>query len=94
MEINEENFEKIIEKGDVLVDFYATWCGPCKMLEPELEELKDEINIVKVNVDENMDLCKKYGIMNVPTLIYFKTKDEYKKNVGFLPKDSILKWID
>lgn len=88
----EENFNKLIE-GEVLVDFYATWCGPCKMLGPVLEELKDEIQIVKVDVDENSNLARKYGVMSVPTLIHFKNKDDYKTSIGYLPKDEILNFI-
>lgn len=89
---SKENFYELI-KGEVLVDFYATWCGPCKMLGPVLEEIKDEIQIVKVNIDENSDLAREYGVMSVPTLLYFNGKDDYKVSVGYLPKDEILKFI-
>lgn len=91
---NEENFNKIIQEGHVLVDFYATWCGPCKMLESELEDICSKIKIVKINVDENSNLCKKYGIMSVPTLIYFKTPEIYDKKTGFIPQENILNWIE
>ncbi len=93
IEGNENNFEELIAGGDVLVDFYATWCGPCKMLAPELEEIKDKIKIVKIDVDKNPNLCKKYGIMSVPTLIYFKDKDDYIVNNGYMPKENILSWL-
>lgn len=92
--INEKEFENARKNGNVLVDFYATWCGPCKMLSAELEEIKDQIQIIKIDIDENMNLCKKYGIMNVPTLIYFKNKDQYEKQIGFMPKKNILNWIE
>ena len=93
IEVNENNFEEIISKGNVLVDFFATWCGPCKMLAPELEEIKDKVKIVKIDVDKNQNLCKKYGIMSVPTLIYFKTKDDFITSTGYMPKENILKWL-
>jgi len=93
IEGNQNDFEKLISKGDVLVDFYATWCGPCKMLAPELEEIKDQIQIIKINIDENLELCKRFGVMSVPTLIYFKNPNEYKTNVGFMPKEEILNFI-
>ena len=89
---NKENFYDLI-KNDALVDFYATWCGPCKMLGLVLEEIKDEIQVVKVDVDENPELAQKYGVMSVPTLIHFKNGMEHKTTVGFMPKDELLKWI-
>ena len=92
IEANENNFDDLLSRGKMLVDFYATWCGPCKMLAPILEEIKDEIQIVKVNVDENMNLCKRYGVMSMPTLIYFNGNNIDIK-VGYMPKEEILKWI-
>ena len=91
---NENNFEELIKEGNVLVDFYATWCGPCKMLAPELEAISDKVKIVKIDVDENPNLCKKFGVMSVPTLIYFKTPNEYISQIGFMPKENILKWLE
>ena len=75
----EKNFNEIIQKK-VLVDFYATWCGPCKMLSPVLEELSKEIDIdiIKVDVDENNDLAKEYGVMSIPCLILFENGKEIK----------------
>ena len=93
IEGNEKNFEELIKSGDVLVDFFATWCGPCKMLTPELEEIKDKIKIIKIDVDKNPNLAKKFGVMSVPTLIYFKTTDDFSVNHGFMPKETILKWL-
>ena len=90
---NIDNFDSIISKGDVLVDFYAVWCGPCKMLAPELEEVKDKVQIVKVNIDENLELCKRFGVMSVPTLVYFKKDGSYIINIGYMRSDEILKFI-
>jgi len=90
-----ENFEELIaSETPVLVDFYATWCGPCRMLAPVLDEIKDVVQIIKVDVDENPILSKEYGVMSVPTLIYFKDKTKFEKKVGYLTKEDILKWIN
>ena len=85
-------FDKIIEKGNVLVYFYADWCGKCKMLNKELEKL-DELNIFKVDADRNRDICKKYGVMSLPTLIYFKYSDDYKKSSCFMSSEEIMNFI-
>lgn len=88
-----DNFDEIISKGDVLVDFFATWCGPCKMLAPELEEIKDRVQIIKVDIDENLELCKRFGVMSVPTLIYFKKDGTYDVHIGYMTSDEILKFV-
>lgn len=90
---NNDNFDEITKKGNVLVDFYATWCGPCKMLAPELEEIKDKVQIMKIDIDENMELCKRFGIMSVPTLVYFKSDGTYKISVGFKTSEEVLEFI-
>lgn len=91
----EENFNEII-KNKVLVDFYADWCGPCKMLAMEIEKVASEIDIdiVKVNVDEEEDIARKYGVMSIPTLILFENGQELKKTIGFMPKDKIKEFIE
>ena len=66
--LKNEDFNELI-KEKVLVDFYANWCGPCKMIAPELERVESDIKVIKVDVDEYEDLAKKYGIMSIPTLI-------------------------
>ncbi len=94
---NESNFTDMTGKGLVLVDFFATWCGPCKMLSPVLEDLasdRDSIDIVKVDIDESMNLARQYGIMSVPTLVLMKDGKILAKTSGFQPKDSIQRWID
>lgn len=76
-----------------VVDFFATWCGPCKMLSPILEKVEQdsngEFNVVKVDVDESYDIAKKYGIMSVPTMIIFKEGEEQEKIVGLRQKNQI-----
>ena len=89
-----EDFNELINDELVIVDFFATWCGPCRMLGPVLEEIEDKYKIVKVDIDENNDLAKKYGVMSVPTIIKFKKGEEIDKNIGFLPKEELINWIE
>lgn len=89
---NEKNFESLINKDLVLVDFFATWCGPCKMLGPVLESLVN-IDVVKIDVDECPDLARKYAIMSVPTLMIFSNGDLKNKQSGFMPKEVLEEWI-
>ena len=81
-----EDFEKEIN-GEVIVDFYADWCGPCKMLAPILEAT--DFNVLKVNVDDFQELAVKYGVMSIPTLIKFKGGEEVKKTIGFKTKEEL-----
>ena len=79
-----DNFKDLIKEGNVLVDFYAEWCGPCRMLGPILEEVSNEnkdITIIKVNVDNFEDLAREYGIMSIPTVILFKNGKESNKKI-------------
>ena len=85
----EEDFSEII-KGRVLVDFYADWCGPCKMLAPILEEV-EFIDVLKINVDDFQDIAVKYGVMSIPTLIKFENGEEVKKTIGYKTKEEIEK---
>ena len=90
---NTAEFDAIPDNGVVLVDFYADWCGPCKMISPILEELAKEyegkVTIVKVNVDENGDIAGRYGVMSIPNLVLFKNGDVVKQVVGFQPKNQL-----
>lgn len=93
----EENFNDVINDDIVLVDFFASWCGPCRMLAPILEEIsedRDSIKIVKVDVDECNSLAKTYGIMSIPTLLLFKNGNLIRKTTGFMPKEQLLSWIE
>ena len=83
----QEDFNEII-KGEVLVDFYADWCGPCKMMGTVLEEI-DFVDVLKVNVDEYPEIATKYGVMSIPTLIKFKDGKEVKKTIGYKTKDEL-----
>lgn len=91
------DFKEQVKDGIVLVDFFATWCGPCKMQSPILEEIKEDrsdIKIMKVDVDQEPELAREYGIMSIPTLILFKDGKEVAKNVGFMPKEVLIQWIN
>jgi thioredoxin 1 len=90
-EVTDNNFAaEVLEAGQpVLVDFWAPWCGPCRIIAPHLEELdneRDDLTVVKMNVDENPQTAAKYGIMSIPTLILFKNGEVAKQVVGAMPK--------
>ena len=88
---NDENFDEII-KNRVLVDFYADWCGPCRMLGPVLEKI-DGIDIIKVNVDESGELARKYGVMSIPCVILFEDGKEIKRNIGFMNEEKVREFL-
>jgi thioredoxin 1 len=93
-EVTDNNFAaEVLEAGQpVLVDFWAPWCGPCRIIAPHLEELdneRDDLTVVKMNVDENPQTAAKYGIMSIPTLILFKNGEVAKQVVGALPKSRL-----
>lgn len=97
LNLNSKNFkEEVLNSSEpVLVDFYANWCGPCKMMAPVVEELalelKGKAKVGKINVDENQDLAMKYNVMSIPTLIIFKEGKEFKRFVGVTDKNELLK---
>ena len=87
-----EEFEKEIASGKVLLDFFATWCGPCNMLSPVIEELEKEmpdVKFIKVNVDDVPEVAERFGIMSIPTLIYFRNGEVAGQTLGFQPKEAI-----
>ncbi len=91
--LNSQNFESEINANTTLVDFYADWCGPCKMIAPIVEEIaneRDDITVGKVNVDDDGALAMKYNVVSIPTLIVFKNGKEQSRIVGYRPKEAIL----
>ena len=94
--LEKENFNELIT-DKAIVDFYATWCGPCKMLSPVFESVSEEIKdtkFIKVDVDKFEELCRNYKVMSVPTLILFENGKEKKKKIGFIPKEQLIKFIN
>ena len=94
--LNENNFNEEIKSGKVLVDFNASWCGPCRMLSPIIEEIAKEntsIKICSVDIDNEEMLAEQFGISSIPCLILFEDGKEIKRNIGFQPKEEVLKFI-
>jgi thioredoxin 1 len=98
--LTDDNFDEQIKKvsGPVLVDFWAAWCGPCKMIAPSLEQLAGEMEgratVAKVNVDENGDVANRFGIRSIPTLMVFKEGRVVEQIVGALPKEQIRRLVE
>mgnify|MGYP004632979761 FL=1 len=96
--LNNNNFDETIKNGVVLVDFWATWCGPCKMLDPNVEEIAKEYEgravVGKVDVDENPDLAERFGIMSIPALFVFVNGEVKEKLIGYRLKMQIAEVLD
>lgn len=98
-QVTDSSFEAEVLKseGPVVVDFWAEWCGPCKMIAPALEEISEEMNgevkITKLNIDENQDMAMKYGVRSIPMLILFKDGEPMATQVGAAPKGKLSDWI-
>lgn len=96
--VNTQEFNELMNEKAVLVDFFATWCGPCKMLSPVLEgvaeKMKDKITIVKVDVDRSPDLAAKFGVMSVPTMIMFKNGRQVDAFSGYMPEANLMANIE
>ncbi|HCV9130350.1 TPA: thioredoxin [Staphylococcus aureus] len=96
--VTDADFDSKVESGVQLVDFWATWCGPCKMIAPVLEELaadyEGKADILKLDVDENPSTAAKYEVMSIPTLIVFKDGQPVDKVVGFQPKENLAEVLD
>ena len=95
--LTEKNFKEKTEKGFVIVDFFANWCGPCRMMAPILEdvqkEMGDKVQIYKVDVDDSENLSRQFGIMSIPTIIFFKDGELVNKHIGLWMKDSMIEEI-
>ena len=93
--LENEDFNEMIKDDLVIVDFYANWCGPCKMFGPVFEEVgnSNEMNFVKVDVDKDSDIARRYGVMSIPTVILFKDGVEVKRYTGFMDKEKLIEFL-
>ncbi len=97
LKLDAQSFDEAVKEGRVLVDFYADWCGPCRMMAPILEAVcleREDLKVAKVNVDESAELAARFGVMSIPTLVLLDSGDEVKRIVGARPKDALLAEID
>ncbi|MDO5291582.1 MAG: thioredoxin [bacterium] len=96
--ISQQEFQEVKDKNLAVIDFSATWCGPCKMLTPVLDQIAEELegkaSFYNVDVDENPDLAMQYGIRNIPALVILKEGEKVDTQVGFLPKEQLCKWME
>lgn len=98
--LTKDNFEAevIASEIPVLVDFWATWCGPCRMIAPAVEEIAEEyegrLKVGKINVDDEPELASRYGIMSIPTILIFKNGEVANQSIGYVPKDTLKVFVD
>ncbi len=95
-EFDENKLDELISKGTVVLDFFATWCGPCRMLAPELEKLVDKnknVVVCKIDVDNYSEIARSYGVMTIPTLVLYKDGNMIKKSSGYMPVEALEEWI-
>ncbi len=95
IEVNESNFQNEVLNGKVLVDFNATWCGPCRMLKPILEEFSEttSVKVCSIDTDQNENLARNYNIYSIPCIILFENGKEVKRNVGLLSLDELKEFV-
>ena len=95
--LNDKNFDSFIEDGNCIIDFYADWCGPCKMLAPEFEKASEKIKgtkFGKVDIDKNQKIAGRFQVMSIPTILFFKNKEQVNRHSGILSSGDIQKKID
>ena len=96
--VTKDNFKEVVENNKVvLIDFYATWCGPCRMLGPVLESIasnRDGVEVMKINVDQNEELARSLGIMSIPTLLFYHKGQMLGRTMGFMNEDTLNHWIE
>lgn len=92
---SEKEFDEVIQKDKVIVDFYAEWCGPCRMLSPILDKVSKELSLdtYKVNVDDVEEVARRYGIMSIPTVMIFSKGEEVRKHVGFMEEEELKEFV-
>ncbi len=93
---NSDNFKELTAKGTIILDFYADWCAPCRMIGPVLEQIAEEqsdIGVVKVDVDKNIELANQFGVKGIPALFVLKDGKAVAQRAGFMPKDALVEWV-
>jgi len=97
-ELNAKNFDDFISKGNSVIDFWAEWCGPCKMLKPVFEdvakEMKGKIKFGKVDIEDGQEIAERFGVMSVPALVFFKDGEQVEMSSGFVDKKTLMRMIN